>query len=761
MQNLRNLAGRYNRLAAGVVLASSGLLLGSDALAVHSVARTWNEQQLSAVRRDFARPTIHARNLYHVSVAMWDAWAAYDAVAEQVITHEKHNAVDIQAARNEAISFAAYRVLKHRFATSPGAAVTLPALDAQMDALGYDRTNTSTAGNTPAEVGNRIAANVIAFGLADGSNEQLGYANQYYLPINPPLIVTLPGNPDPPVTPEVPNPVPIDPNRWQPLALNYFKDQNGNPSPFGYPPALSPEWGIVTPYSLLPNQANIYQRDGFDWWVYHDPGTPPLMDSPTQDDYKWGFELVSIWSGQLDPADGVIWDASPASSGNCPLPPVGQEQLLYNRIGGGDWGTGYATNPATGQPYTPQMVPRGDYGRVLAEFWADGPNSETPPGHWYTIANYVADHPMLVKRIGGEGPIVDDLEWDVKVYLALGGTLHDVAIACWGTKGWYDYIRPVSAIRWLAERGQSSDPNAASYNPRGIRLVPDWIELVTPATTAAGGKHEHLAGSEGEIAIYAWRGPDYINDPNTDTAHAGWILAANWWPYQRPTFVSPPFPGYTSGHSTFSRSAALVMGFLTGSEFFPGGLGTFHCPQNQYLVFEEGPSVDMSLQWARYLDASDQCSLSRIWGGIHPPQDDIPGRRMGNIIGPQAFNKSVDVYNKVLGDCTQDGRVDVHDLFDVLANFGPCQTCPPSCAGDVNGDCIVDLEDILLLFDNWSTSAAPRIRNDTIIVPGERGRLRIALPDSIGAPAPDQVENPQPAPAPAPSPNGVRPERGR
>ena len=53
-------------------------------------------------------------------------------------------------------------------------------------------------------------------------------------------------------------------------------------------------------------------------------------------------------------------------------------------------------NPPTGAPYTPQIVPRGDYTRVLAEFWADGPNSETPPGHWFTILNSVTDHPLFI-----------------------------------------------------------------------------------------------------------------------------------------------------------------------------------------------------------------------------------------------------------------------------------------------------------------------------------------------------------------------------
>ena len=112
-------------------------------------------------------------------------------------------------------------------------------------------------------------------------------------------------------------------------------------------------------------------------------------------------------------------------------------------------GTGHTLNPSTGAPYTNQVVPAGDYYRVLAEFWADGPESETPPGHWFVIANYVSDQEELEKRLEGTGDVVADLEWDVKLYLALGGAMHDVAVASWGVKGYYDYIRPISAIRFM------------------------------------------------------------------------------------------------------------------------------------------------------------------------------------------------------------------------------------------------------------------------------------------------------------------------
>ena len=128
-----------------------------------------------------------------------------------------------------------------------------------------------------------------------------------------------------------------------------------------------------------------------------------------------------------------------------------------------------------------------------------------------------------------------------------------------------------------------------------------------------------------------------INDPATETAGVDWILAENWWPYQRPTFVTPPFAGYVSGHSTYSRAGADIMTAITGDPYFPGGLGEFATRQNEFLVFEDGPTQSITLQWATYRDAADQCSLSRIWGGIHPPFDDIPGRHIGTLVAADAF----------------------------------------------------------------------------------------------------------------------------
>jgi hypothetical protein len=184
--------------------------------------------------------------------------------------------------------------------------------------------------------------------------------------------------------------------------------------------------------------------------------------------------------------------------------------------------------------------------------------------------------------------------------------------------------------------------------------------LVETGDPLAGPNNEHV----GKIKLYCWRGPSYVITPATDHAGVGWILGENWFPYQRPSFVTPPFAGYISGHSTYSSGAAEVLALLTGDEFFPGGLGEFHAPKNEFLVFEEGPSKDITLQWARYKDASDQCSLSRIWGGIHPPADDIPGRHIGKLIGQEAFDFALGYFNGIVTGITDNALFD----FSVYPN---------------------------------------------------------------------------------------------
>jgi hypothetical protein len=244
-------------------------------------------------------------------------------------------------------------------------------------------------------------------------------------------------------------------------------------------------------------------------------------------------------------------------------------------------------------------------------------------------------------RIGGGGDPVDRLEWDVKLYLALNGATHDGAVAAWGVKGHYDYSRPISMIRYMGGLGQSSEPSGLSYHPDGLPLVPNLIEVVAPATSAPGERHEALAGHEGEIAVRSYAGTPA--DPESGNGGVAWILAIDWVPYQAPTFVTPSFAGYVSGHSTFSRAAAEVLAGITGSEYFPGGLGEWTIAAGS-LEFETGPETDVTLQWAAYADAADQAGVSRLYGGIHVRADDLAGRVMGAEIGRAAWERARQFY---------------------------------------------------------------------------------------------------------------------
>ncbi len=677
----------------------------------NSIPFQWTEAMLTAIRNDFARPPMTARNLQHFSMAMYDAWAAYDDEAATLFLGKTFNGFtcpysgilqpdDRVSAQNMAMSYAAYRIIRNRYLNSPGwGSVTLPYLTTLMGELGYDINFSSVDYSTgnPAALGNYIAARIITYGNGDGSNQLMNYANQYYTPINPSLFPTLPGTSGA-----------IDPNRWQPLSLSVFIDQNGNLLS-GAPPFMGPEWGNVKPFAMDSNDLTVKQRDGYNWNVYHDPGPFPQMGETGQginDLFKWNFALVAAWGSHLDPADQEVIDISPKSIGNATLPQNFEDQLgFYDFVNGGDNGTGHLLNPITGQPYTEQLAYRGDYTRVLAEFWADGPSSETPPGHWFKILNYVIT--QMQGTFLWEGvESVDETEFCVRAYLTLGGAVHDAAISAWGVKGFYDGVRPITAIRYMAEKGQSSDPNLPNYHTEGFPLIEGFSELVQPGDPLAGSNNENV----NKVKVYSWNGPELINNPSTDMAGVGWILAEKWYPYQRPTFVSPPFAGYVSGHSTYSRASADVMAAITGSPYFPGGIGTFDAPMNQYLVFEEGPSMNIQLQWATYRDAADQCSLSRIWGGIHPPMDDIAGRVIGTTVASDAVAKAdglwLDTLPKVLVlECPPFVNDFLcADTLDIIAHFDqPMSTNWGPNLDFVNGDLSSDLTYVDVNWINDST----------------------------------------------------------
>ncbi|HSY20487.1 MAG TPA: vanadium-dependent haloperoxidase [Polyangiaceae bacterium] len=567
-----------------------------------SIARRWDEQALAAIRRDLPRPTVHARNLFHVSAAMWDVWAGYDARAAQVFAHEKRlpppgpPRAAIATERAEALSYAAYDVLFHRYEHAAGGPETVACLRAVMHDLGYDPDDEHTEGSDAIAFGHRVARAVLDAAADDGANEAHDYEDSTsFVAANPPLAFDLAGAPL------------REPTQWQPLNLSIAATQNGIVLPAGVQSYVGAQWGSVRPFAMKRASPAV---------PWHDPGKPPELGPALT---GWVVEVIRK-TAQVDPQDPTTIDISPGAYG-------------HNSLGAND-GKGWSTNPVTGAPYPPQLVKLADFARVMAEFWADGPKSETPPGHWNVLANAVSDAPEATHRLFGRGEPLDRLAWDVRLYLALNGAEHDAAIAAWDVKRRFTTVRPISLIRWMAGRGQSSDPSGPSYDAMGLPLIPGLIEIITNESIGPGQRHAHLAAYVGQIAVRDWRG-----EPGDRTAQAsgvGWVRGVEWATYQRRTFVTPAFPGFVSGHSTFSRAGAEVLASLTGSPYFPGGYAEFVARQGAFLVFERGPTADVRLAWASYFDAADEAGQSRIWGGIHIAPDDFAGRRIGHRVGLDA-----------------------------------------------------------------------------------------------------------------------------
>lgn len=229
-----------------------------------------------------------------------------------------------------------------------------------------------------------------------------------------------------------------------------------------------------------------------------------------------------------------------------------------------------------------------DKEKLIAEFWEDGPTTGFPPGTWMTFGQYVS------ARDG------HDLDADAKLFMALANAGFDAGIATWEAKHFYDYVRPVRAIRILGQLGLIGE------------------EGVDSQTGEAG------------FVIDAWGG----TGEGTQT-----VLASRFLTYQPPGGdASPPFPEYTSGHSSFSAAGAYILeAFSGGPEFgaeitFPPGHSRFE-PQVT-------PVEPTTLGWDTFVDAADEAGLSRIFGGIHFDDGDLYGRDLGRQAGELAWREA-------------------------------------------------------------------------------------------------------------------------
>ncbi len=219
-----------------------------------------------------------------------------------------------------------------------------------------------------------------------------------------------------------------------------------------------------------------------------------------------------------------------------------------------------------------------DLQKTLVEYWADGPSSELPPGHWALFGEWVSHR---------DEHTIDD---DAKMFFALSNAMLDASIAVWDCKRAFDYVRPITAIRFL------------------------------------------MAGRQ----IRAWGGPF----KGTQT-----IPGEQWQAYQLGAQPTPAFPEFSSGHSAFSAAGAEILRSFTGSDAFGDSVvikaGTSRVEPT--LV----PAADVTIKWATFSEAADQAGMSRRYGGIHFREGDLQSRAMGRLIGAQVWVKAQKLFSGV------------------------------------------------------------------------------------------------------------------
>jgi PAP2 superfamily len=172
----------------------------------------------------------------------------------------------------------------------------------------------------------------------------------------------------------------------------------------------------------------------------------------------------------------------------------------------------------------------------IALFWADGAGTETPPGHWNSIAQTLAD---------ARG---NTLEENARLFALLNIATADAAICAWDAKYTFHFWRPVTAIAF-------AEPEL------------NWMSFI----------------------------------------------------------VTPPFPDYVSGHSTFSGAAATVIPLFYGTEDLPFTTGSDFLP-------------DVYRSFATCLDAAEEAAVSRLYGGIHFRSANEDGLQAGISIGEWTFD---------------------------------------------------------------------------------------------------------------------------
>lgn len=181
-----------------------------------------------------------------------------------------------------------------------------------------------------------------------------------------------------------------------------------------------------------------------------------------------------------------------------------------------------------------------------------------------------------------------NLDMDVKLFFAVSASCFDAFIAAWEAKRFYDSSRPYTLVRQL-------------YAGKKVR---------------------------------GWLGP---------VKGVGEVAAENWMPYSPRSFVTPPFPGYVSGHSTVSAAAARTLELFTGSDVYDeeearraGALTEGGASHELMMAVDgrttDGGTCDVVLRLPTFSKTAELAGISRVMGGYHIQSDNLEGLKLGRKV---------------------------------------------------------------------------------------------------------------------------------
>lgn len=194
----------------------------------------------------------------------------------------------------------------------------------------------------------------------------------------------------------------------------------------------------------------------------------------------------------------------------------------------------------------------------IALFWADGPGTATPPGHWMVIAQGISRDRGL------------SLVENARLFALLGIAVADAAIVSWDHKFHYSNWRPITGIQHADQDGN----------------------------------------------------PETVADPSWE-----------------PLIPTPPFPSYTSGHSTFSNAAARILALFFGTD------------EIAFSTTSDGLQ-GVTRSFGSFSEAAEEAGQSRIYGGIHWQFDNQTGQETGRALGEYVFYNALTSSAQAGGVCT-------------------------------------------------------------------------------------------------------------